>query len=356
MKNNSLKILLILGKTGGHIFPPLSLAKDAEREGYKVYIASSQSQAEKKALAGENFSVYTLPISRLRKGVFVLERIKSFFLLPYYFLRAFVLVLKLKPDVMVGCGGALSGPLILSGVILRSKTFIWELNAVFGWTNKILSSFVDRIFICFESAGKNFPEKKCVKVLFPVRENVRKKAKTPREPDGFSHLLILGGSQGSLKINQAALDMYRRGHLETWKIRHQTGERDFNSIQNIYNENKVGEKVECRPFFEDMGECYQWADLVISRSGASTLFELSAAKKAAIIIPLKSSPDNHQYLNALYFYEKKAIKLLTEEELNASSLLELIMNIYGKTKRELEENIGKLYSFEKEKSPLHFLK
>ena len=331
--------LFATGTTGGHLFPIVSLANELKKKGHKIYVVSSNSAIEKKVLSQFGFSFFTLSVGRLRKGVGFCERIWTVFCLPIYMVRSMFLILKVKPDIVMGAGGALCGPVLLSSCLLGCYTVIWELNAVPGFTNKILSFFVHSIFICFESAKKYLPEKKCFFYSFPVREDIRKQGSQKREPDGYFHLLILGGSQGSHSINKAVLEMCYKEKLETWKIRHQTGKKDFESIQSIYSKK---EYFECRPFFDNMGECYQWADIVVSRAGAGTLAELSACGKAVIVIPLSSASDNHQFKNAMAL--KQTVEVLQEKNLNGVTLFETIMSFQGKKKRQYEENIKKFYN------------
>ena len=339
--NKKNRFLFATGTTGGHLFPIVSLAYELKKKGHDINIVHSNSSIEKKVLAQFDFSFFTLSVGRLRKGVGFFERVWTVLCLPFYIIRSINLILKVKPDIVMGAGGALCGPVLLSARLLGCSTVIWELNAVPGLTNKILSFFVHSIFICFESAKKFLPSKKCFVYSFPVREDIRQQGSQKREPDGYFHLLVLGGSQGAHSINKAVLEMCYKEKLKTWKIRHQTGKKDFESIQSIYSKKEF---FECRSFFDNMGECYQWADVVISRAGAGTLAELSACGKAVIVIPLSSSSDNHQLKNAMAF--KQAVEILQEGNLTGPILFETIMGLQGKKKRQYEENIKKFYDFE----------
>lgn len=330
------KFLMTAGSTGGHIFPILAVAEELKKRGHEVHIISSGSVLEKNILS--DFPISTLPIGRLRKNVSILERLVTLISLPYYLLRSLFIIFKLKPDKVIGSGGAVSGPVLLMACLLKYPTVIWELNAAPGFSNKILSFFVKDIFIGFSSLEKYFPKEKCRLISFPVRKKIQEKGSQEREADGYSHLLVLGGSQGSHVINQAVVDMYSKEKVETWKIKHQTGVRDFKSICSVYKEN-----MGCSAFYKDMWDCYKWADVVVARAGASTLAELSACGKASIIIPLPSSSDNHQFKNAQALFEKGAIEIILEENLSGSLLFEKIMSIHGKKKRTLENNIKKFY-------------
>ena len=336
MKTHKEKFLLVTGSTGGHIFPLISLAQALKKRGHEVHFASTGSALEKEALLSSSFPVSFLRVGRVRRGVPFFERLKTIILMPFYFLRSFFIIIKVKPQFVIGAGGSLSGPILLVSSWMRKKTVIWELNAIPGLANKFLSYFVNHILFCFSSAQKFFNKKKCIKVPFPVREDLIQKGFQEREADGYTHLLILGGSQGSHAINQVVMEMYRKEDWSTWKIFHQTGEKDFNTIQDLYSE-----KDQCSAFIQDMGAHYQWADIVISRGGASTLSELAACGKAAIIIPLPSATDQHQYKNALEF--KGAVEIILEKDLTTSLLFEKLMEILSNRKRELETNIKKFY-------------
>ena len=345
------RFLFVTGQTGGHIFPILSVAHPLHQAGHSVYIVSGNSPLEKKILSNQPFTVYPLSVGRLQKGVAWKERFCTLLLMPIYMVQSFWILLKIKPDRVMGCGGSVSGPVLLIACLLRYPTAIWELNAKCGLTNKILSKWVDCIFIHFEEVKKYFPEKKCFLFLFSARTSIQTMGSRPRESDGYSHLLILGGSQGAHVINQAVLDMYHQQPLDTWKIVHQTGEKDFASIQSIYSKK---ETAQCYPFLDNVGEWYQWADLVIARAGASTLSELCACGKASILIPFASS-DGHQKANATSFFQKEASELLLEKELTGASLFEMVMSIHGKKKRKLETNIKKWYDPDSLEKIIHHL-
>ena len=340
------------GSTGGHIFPALAVAGRLKEKGHEIHIISSAGEREKNILRSSGFSFSTLSVGRLRKGAGLSERIKTFLSLPFYILRALFFIFRFKPDTVMGTGGAVCGPVLLAAKLLKKQTIIWELNAVSGFANKILSRFVDFVFISFKEAGEYFPKEKCVFFSLPVRESVVKEGTKPREPDGYFHLLVLGGSQGSKKINHAVLDMLHNEKLETWRVRHQTGEKDFSAVQKIYAQDT---RADCEPFFNNMGECYRWADVVVSRAGAGALAELSACAKAVVAVPLSGASDQHQLKNALALEKIKAVKLLREENLNAKILFETIMSINGKEKRLLEENIKKFYKPESMENLIQFL-
>lgn len=339
--NQSYKFLFVTASTGGHIFPILSVASKLREKGHQIHWVISGSTLEKETLSSHNFTYSKLPVGRLRKGVFFLERFTTILLLPFYFIRSYTIIKKYQPDMVMASGGAVSGPILLTSSLLKYRTCIWELNAVSGFTNKILSSFVHKIFICFDSVIRYYPKKQCIQTLFPVRDDIIQQNQIERSPDGYSHLLVIGGSQGAHTINKVVLDMIQNEDMRTWKVIHQTGEKDFPSIQSIY-EGK--ENLECQSFYKNIAENYQWADIVICRAGASTLAELSAIGKAVITIPLSTASDNHQLENAISLYKKSAVELIEEKDLTASALFEKIMSIHGMKKKNLEESIKKNYS------------
>ena len=339
-KSKSYKFLLAGGKTGGHVFPLLTLAQDLKKEEHQVWFVSSGSSFEKKVL--QDFPLFTLKVNRIARGVSFLERFQTLILIPYFMVRSFFILRKVQPDVVMGSGGSVSGPLLLVASLFKYPTVIWEFNYTFGLTNKILSFFVNRIFIHFEASRKKIFQKKYFVFSLPVRETIRKVGSQEREADGYFHVLILGGSQGAHQINQLVLEMYHKGLPQNWKILHQVGEKDFKPIRSIYGEDK---QVECQPFIQDIGSAYKWADVVVSRAGSGVLSELSACGKASLIIPLQTK-DGHQYKNAEYYSKKGATLRVFEKDLSGEKLLNLIMNIHGKNKRQLEEKIQKLYDFE----------
>lgn len=347
--SKSLKILFVGGKTGGHIFPLLALASELQKDGHEVFFVTSGSVFENKYI--QNIPTQVLKVGRLASGVSFLEKLKTVFLIPYFMIRSFFILKKINPNIVIGSGGSVSGPVLLVASLFNYRTALWEFNLNFGLTNRILSFFVDRIYVYFkESCQKTF-QKKCFDFSLPVRESVSQVGSQKREPDGYFHILVLGGSQGARRINQLILEMYQQGLPENWKIIHQTGEVDCERIRSIYSRD---EKIECLAFIENMGKHYQWADIVISRAGSGVLSELSACGKASLILPLQTS-DHHQFVNADYFFKKGAIEKAIEKDLTGEKLIELLMSLNGKKKRQLEERIKNLYdhqSFQKMKQNL----
>ena len=341
--------LFISGSTGGHLFPLLPIAEGLKKRGRLVFFICAGSELEKKVLTKGAFDFDIFSVGRMSKGVSFFERIKTILSLPYFILRALYLILKKKPSIVMGAGGAVSGPVLLAAAILRKKTIIWELNALPGLAVKLSSFFINKIFIQFESAKNVLPKKKCLLFSTPVRPDIENIRHQKREPGGFSHLLILGGSQGSHKINQAVMDMYSKEDLTTWKIRHQTGLKDLNSILSVYKEDP---QVLARAFFDPIAEHYLWADVVISRAGALTLSELSAAGKAAVVIPLLAG-DQHQKKNAAALLG--AVEVLDEKTLTGELLFEMVMSLHGKKKKKVEENIQKFYDPKSLNKIFHFL-
>ena len=230
-----------------------------------------------------------------------------------HLLKAFFLILKLKPALVLGSGGAVSGPVLLAGILLRKKTVIFEPNVVPGLANRKLAKFVDYAILVFASTKKYLKAKKTFVFPYPVRSEIA--SLTPKTH--FSKplkVLVMGGSQGALPINQTVsnfitLNKVSVGSLFSFTL--VTGAKDFDHFKQ-FAQNLSHVKV--IPFTHKIYQLYEWADLVIGRAGAGFLAELSASARAGLLVPLAHSADNHQLKNAL---ELKALSvaLMIEEKL-----------------------------------------
>ncbi|MCB0419767.1 MAG: undecaprenyldiphospho-muramoylpentapeptide beta-N-acetylglucosaminyltransferase [Bdellovibrionales bacterium] len=337
------KIIIAAGGTGGHIYPALAIAKAVTQMNpeCEVHFVGTPNGLETKLIPRENFPLHTITIGRLNRNVGKWERLKTLLLMPWAFVQSVVVVLKLQPKWVLGVGGFASGPVLLVAALMGKKTFVWEPNAYPGMANRWLSPFVHAGLLLFQDSLKYLKLKKWYQVGYPLREvfsDVQKRAKVPVE-NGLLKILVFGGSQGARAINNVVAELF--SEVAKWKGRvevvHQTGPIDFDAIQAKY--------VDCgcdfvQPFayLYDMRDRYQWADLVICRSGAGTLAELAAMSKASILVPLPWAADDHQKKNAQVLVEQKAAEMIEQKDLSVSSLERVIV--------ELEKNRNKIGQME----------
>lgn len=310
------------GGTGGHLFPGIAVAENflARFPEGKVMFVGTDRHIDAKALAERLFEKVSVK-SRGLKGKSLFSKLHSLLLLPWSLLQALMIVRRFKPSLILGVGGYVTGPVILAAKLLGKATCIHEQNSVPGVTNRMLSKFVDRIFISIPGSEKYFPEHKTVLTGNPIRQELltHEDDENKEQGDGLT-LLILGGSQGAHKVNQLVSEA-----LSTFselpsnlKIIHQTGRQDEEWVRESYANLEI--EVQVKAFFDDMATAYRDADLVLSRAGATSLAEITALNKPAILIPFPFAADNHQEKNAQHLVDGGAAIMFLEKDLTAERL------------------------------------
>lgn len=314
-----MKVLIAAGGTGGHIYPGIAVAKEILRrdESSEVLFVGTARGLETRIVPENGFQLSLINSAGL-KNVGVVGKVKGLSVLPKSFLEARQIIRQFRPHVVVGAGGYVSGPVLLMAAIMGVPTLVMDSNALPGFTNRQLARFVDRAALTFDESLKFFA-KKGVVTGNPVRREFFEVP--PKERFDVFHVLIFGGSQGARAINNAMAEALP--HLADCEgrltITHQTGEADLDRIKQAYSESKfAGSDV--RPFISDMSAEFAKADLVISRAGATTCAELSAAGKASIMVPLPTAADDHQRKNAEALEHAGAAKMIVQSDLDGESL------------------------------------
>jgi UDP-N-acetylglucosamine--N-acetylmuramyl-(pentapeptide) pyrophosphoryl-undecaprenol N-acetylglucosamine transferase len=250
---------------------------------------------------------------------------KGVAVLPWAMARAALLVARRRPRAVLGVGGYAGGPVVLAAAVLGINTVILEPNASPGFTNRILRPFVRKAACSYEEARRQFGEKGVV-TGNPVRGGF---AMLPRRAHGLPHtLLVFGGSQGSRIINTAVVEALP--HLpgaDRLRIVHQTGVTMRDDVAAAYA--RAGRAAEVVDFLDDMEKRFAGADLVVSRSGATTCAELTAAGKAAVLIPFAKAADDHQRRNAVALESAGAARMIEEMDLTGERLAATVNDILG---------------------------
>ncbi|MGZ3590997.1 MAG: undecaprenyldiphospho-muramoylpentapeptide beta-N-acetylglucosaminyltransferase [Thermodesulfobacteriota bacterium] len=336
------------GGTGGHLFPGIAIAEAfVEREkGNEVLFIGTERGIEAKILPEGKFPLRTIKAKPIQ-GRSLLEKAKAIWSLPMAVSAASSILKEFQPRLVLGVGGYASGPTLLAASFMGIKRAIQEQNVMPGMTNRVLRWFSQRIFVSFDEAKKYFPEKKTVVTGNPIRKeffaSLNKHRGEMREKDRLV-LFIFGGSAGAHRINQAMIEAL--GQLEgiksSLKIVHQTGREDFDSVSKAYREKGFDARV--KAFFEDMAACYQISDLVICRSGASTVAELAVCGKAALLIPYPYAAHNHQFINAKKLVDQGAAKMILDRELSGEVIAQAILDLYyhPQERARMEESIRRL--------------
>ncbi len=336
-----MKVLIAAGGTGGHIYPGIAVAKEImlRDETSEVHFVGTARGLETKIVPENGFQLSLINSAGL-KSVGFLGKIKGLAILPKSFLEARRLIKHFKPDVVVGAGGYVSGPVLLMASLMRVPTLIMDSNALPGFTNRRLAPFVKKAALTFEEAVGYFGKKGIV-TGNPVRKEFFDIE--PKTRGEKINLLIFGGSQGARVINNTVIDALTNLPHDKLQITHQTGEFDYEKIRELYARAGWG-NAEIRPYISNMVEEFAETDLIICRAGATTCAELAAAGKAAIMIPLPTAADDHQRKNAEALEAAGAAKMILQKDLNGEYLANEIMNLINSPEKigEMEASAKKL--------------
>lgn len=309
-------MIIAAGGTGGHIYPGIAVAREflARAAGNDVLFVGTARGLESTIVPREGFRLELLQASAL-KGVSLVRRIASLLELPKGFLTALGILRRFDPDVVVGVGGYASGPILLMAALTRRPTLVIEPNAMPGFTNRVLARFVTAAAVTFEESLAWFGAKGVV-TGNPVRSDFAGLA--PKTRDESTRLLVFGGSQGSRALNNALIAALPHvkpavdaGRLT---IHHQTGPHELERVRAAYAD--AGVAAEVVPFIDRMMDAFAEADLLLCRSGATTVAEVAVAGKAAIFVPFPQAADDHQRKNAEAFVRAGAGRMILESELS----------------------------------------
>ena len=325
------RLLIAGGGTGGHIFPGIAIAEEFLRRDPKTEIlfVGTGRPVEARVLGPRGYALKTIRAAAL-KGESWLGRLRSLATLPWGLFQSLGILKDFGPDLVLGVGGYVSGPMGLAARLLSIPSGLHEQNSVPGMTNRILGRLVDLVFISFGSSRSYFPSAKTHLTGNPVRDAVKACAGSPFEDkkDEFT-LLIAGGSQGAHAVNVAAVEAVGILAAEglPFSVVHQTGEADYQKVRDVYAGLKV--KADVQPFITDMEKAYQSADLVICRAGALTVTEVAMIGRPAIFIPLPSAADNHQEINARALADAGAAEIILQARLTPKGLAGDIKRLTG---------------------------
>ncbi|MDH5436561.1 MAG: undecaprenyldiphospho-muramoylpentapeptide beta-N-acetylglucosaminyltransferase, partial [Gammaproteobacteria bacterium] len=264
------------------------------------------------------------------RGKGVMRLIAAPFVLTLAIFQALIIFIRYRPGVVLGMGGFAAGPGGVVACLLRLPLVIHEQNSVAGFTNRLLSRCASCILEAFPDTFAK--HKKVLHTGNPVRTNIAG-IKSPEERfsqrDGGLRLLVLGGSQGAMALNEmlpkTLASMEADIRPEVW---HQTGLRHIEATRSHYKEAQIEARVDA--FIENMAEAYEWADLVLCRAGALTIAELTAVGVPAILVPFPHAVDDHQTHNAEYMVKSGGAIMISQEKLTIEHLASVLRDFYGK--------------------------
>jgi len=323
-------ILIAAGGTGGHLFPGIAVADELRRRdaSRRVVFVGTPRGLESRLVPRAGYELVLLPIHPLN-AVGWWRMLRGLLVLPWGLARALALVIRARPAAVLGVGGYAGGPVVLAAALLGVRTVILEPNAKPGFTNRVLRGFVQRAACAYDEARREFGAKGVV-TGNPVRGEFVALPRKPHRPP--LTLLAFGGSQGSRVLNQALVASLP--HLpgpDRLGIVHQTGAAMREEVNRAYSE--AGRPAEVLAFVDDMGARFAAADLVLSRSGATTCAELTAAGRAAVLVPFARAADDHQRTNARALGTAGAARVVEEKELTGASLGRVLTELLEEPER-----------------------
>ena len=326
-------VLIMAGGTGGHVFPALAVARELADAGYRILWLGAEGGMETRLVPKHGFEVASLGVGRLRGG-----GLKRKVLGPLQLLRALWqarrLIRRLKPVLVVGFGGFVSAPGGLAARLAGVPLVIHEQNAVPGLTNRMLSRFAQEALEGFEGSLVGG-----VWVGNPVRAEIAglpSPTERYEQRQGPLRVLVLGGSQGALALNQDLPELLMAALGSHLEVRHQCGAGREEEAAPVYQ--ALGLNATVSEFIDDMAEAYGWADLVVCRAGALTVAEVAAAGVAALFVPLPTAVDDHQTLNARWLVDRGAALMMAQKDMNAGALAR---SLAGMTERDALAQIAR---------------
>ena len=337
MSAENTTVLIMAAGTGGHVFPALAVALKLQEQNVRTEWMGTHQGMENRLLEGSGIQIHAVSAKGL-KGKGIARLIAAPFMLAQALIQSMRILSKVQPDCVLGMGGFVSGPGGLATKLMGRKLVIHEQNAVPGFTNKLLAKIANQVFEAFPNTfTKNAkiihtgnPLRKEIVALSAQSRNIRNSSQRLR-------ILVLGGSQGALAINEVVPDVLADFPKEIRpSVWHQTGERTLERTQAAYADKGLDSEddITIAAFISDMVEAYSWADLVICRSGASTVSEIAAVGLPSILIPYPHHSDQQQTQNANWLIQAGAAFLLEQKDLTAAALKALVV--------ELHENRNKL--------------
>lgn len=339
-----MRLIVSGGGTGGHLFPGIALADAVlnSMPGSDVLFVGTGRYTEQRVLNNGRFETAKVKCRGI-KGKSVFQKIFSLVQLPAAVYESAKIIKKFQPQLVLGVGGYVTGPVLLAAKLMGIATCIHEQNSVPGMANRRLGAFVDKVFLSIPGSEQFFEREKCILTGNPVRQELITKATCPRKPADEKILLVLGGSLGAHRVNTLMLGAMEKIMAATggsFRIIHQTGVADEDAVRNRYIE--LGVQADVSAFYDDMATVYHRADLVVARAGATSIAELTIFKLPMILIPYPYAADNHQQKNGEYLAKSGAAKLFIEKEVTEAQLADEITLLLRseKKRQEMSESAG----------------
>lgn len=312
--------LMMAAGTGGHVFPALAVARALRERGYDVHWLGTPNGMEQNLVPKDNIPLHAVDIKGLRgKGI------AGLLVAPWRIFKATMqslrIIRSIKADIVIGFGGYIAGPGGVAARLAGLPLVVHEQNALAGMTNKLLNRIAHVSLQAFPNA---LPD--AITVGNPVRQDVVDLPQAPVPAQRKLNVLVVGGSLGAKALNDAVLACWKQWpQAQRPNLRHQVGKRDEERMLAEYAESDVVADVSA--FIDDMAEAYEWADLLVCRSGALTVSEIAAAGKPSILVPFPFAVDDHQTANARYLADAGAAMIRQQKELTPEWLLQTLQSL-----------------------------
>ncbi|WP_315007158.1 undecaprenyldiphospho-muramoylpentapeptide beta-N-acetylglucosaminyltransferase [uncultured Granulicatella sp.] len=325
-----MRVVVSGGGTGGHIYPALAFMRYLEKQEDVEYLyIGTKRGLESKIVPQAGYAFESIKIEGLKRSL-SLENLKTAYYMVTSVIKARKILKEFKPDVVIGTGGYVCAPVLFAASLLKIPTIIHEQNSVAGVTNKFLAKWVNKIAICFEDVKKDFASYSD-KVVLTGNPRGQEVVEIKKNPEYLSSIgvhtdlpivVIFGGSRGSERMNEVFVEALEGFADKNYHVIMVTGEVHYDKINNqITKLEKSLPNVSVFPYIKDMPQLFQNVDLVVCRSGATTLTELTALGLASILIPSPYVTNNHQEANARSLVDQGAASMILEKELNAQTML-----------------------------------
>ncbi|MCT8139023.1 undecaprenyldiphospho-muramoylpentapeptide beta-N-acetylglucosaminyltransferase [Anaerobacillus sp. CMMVII] len=328
-----MKVIVSGGGTGGHIYPALALIKEikkTEPNAEFLYIGTEKG-LESTLVKREKIPFKTINITGFKRKL-SLDNVKTIIRFFQGVSRSKQLIKEFKPDIVIGTGGYVCGPVVYAAAKLKIATIVHEQNSVPGLTNKFLSKYVDKVAISFKESQSFFPKEKVVYTGNPRATEAAIVAEKDRLTEmGLNRhkktVLIVGGSRGARPINEAFLNVLKEAATRDYQFLYVTGEVHYDNVMAKVEEQGNPANMRIEPFIHNMPEVLKNVDLIVARAGATTLAEITAIGLPSILIPSPYVTNNHQEKNARALSDHGAAVLKLEKEMSGDILLKEIDNI-----------------------------